>query len=63
VSVQGKKEDPAGVMLRNCDEMSLVDIAYRLRGKATEVRHGKDETYGKSRSMFGRYPPRSPRLL
>ncbi len=57
VSIPGKKEDLGGVILRNCDEMSLADIAYRLRDKATEVKHGKDETYGKSRSMFAKYPP------
>ena len=57
VSVPEKKEDLAGVMLRNCDKMSLADIAYSLRDKATELKHGKDETYGKSRSMFARYPP------
>jgi len=57
VSIPGKKEDLGGVILRNCDEMSLADIAYRLRDKATDVKHGKDETYGKSRSMFAKYPP------
>jgi pyruvate dehydrogenase E2 component (dihydrolipoamide acetyltransferase) len=57
VSVPEKKEDLAGVMLRNCDKMSLADIAFSLRDKATELKHGKDETYGKSRSMFARYPP------
>ena len=57
VSVPGKKEDLGGVMLRNCDEMSLADIAAKLRSKATEVKHGKDDTYGKSRSIFAKYPP------
>lgn len=57
VSVPGNEEDVAGVMLRNCDELSLAEIAYRLRGKATDVKRGKDETYGKARSMFARYPP------
>ena len=57
VSIPGRKEDVGGVMLRNCDEMSLADIAARLGGKATEVRHGKDDTYGKTRSIFAKYPP------
>jgi len=57
VSIPGVREDLAGVMLRNCDRMSLADIAERLRGKATEVKHGKDETYGKTRNIFARYPP------
>jgi pyruvate/2-oxoglutarate dehydrogenase complex dihydrolipoamide acyltransferase (E2) component len=57
VSVPGKKEDLGGVMLRNCDEMSLADIAARLSSKATEVKQGKDDTYGKSRSIFAKYPP------
>ncbi|MBN2100204.1 MAG: 2-oxo acid dehydrogenase subunit E2 [Dehalococcoidia bacterium] len=57
VSVPGKKEDLGGVMLRNCDEMSLADIANRLRSKSTEVKQGKDDTYGKSRSIFAKYPP------
>jgi len=57
VSVPGKREDLGGVMLRNCDEMSLADIAAKLRSKATEVKHGKDDTYGKSRSIFAKYPP------
>jgi pyruvate/2-oxoglutarate dehydrogenase complex dihydrolipoamide acyltransferase (E2) component len=57
VSIPGVREDLAGVMLRNCDQMSLADIADRLRGKATEVKHGKDETYGKTRSIFAKYPP------
>ncbi len=57
VSVPGKKEDVAGVMIRNCDQLSLAEIAERLRGKATEVKGGKDETYGKTRSIFGKYPP------
>jgi pyruvate/2-oxoglutarate dehydrogenase complex dihydrolipoamide acyltransferase (E2) component len=57
VSVPGRKEDLGGVMLRNCDEMSLADIAARLRGKATEVKQGRDATYGKSRSIFAKYPP------
>ena len=57
VSIPGKEEDLAGVMLRNCDEMSLADIAARLGSKATEVKHGKDDTYGKTRSIFAKYPP------
>jgi hypothetical protein len=57
VSIPGAREDLAGVMLRNCDQMSLADIADRLRGKAMEVKHGKDETYGKTRSIFAKYPP------
>jgi pyruvate/2-oxoglutarate dehydrogenase complex dihydrolipoamide acyltransferase (E2) component len=57
VSVPGKKEDVAGVMIRNCDELSLAEIADRLKGKATEVKGGKDETYGKTRNIFGKYPP------
>jgi pyruvate/2-oxoglutarate dehydrogenase complex dihydrolipoamide acyltransferase (E2) component len=32
VSIPGRKEDVGGVMLRNCDEMSLADIAARLEG-------------------------------
>jgi len=57
VSVPGNKEDVAGVMLRNCDKMSLADIAARLRGKAGEVKRGKDDTYGKTRNIFAKYPP------
>jgi pyruvate/2-oxoglutarate dehydrogenase complex dihydrolipoamide acyltransferase (E2) component len=56
VSVPGSKEDLAGVMLRDCDKMSLADIAARVAGKAGEVKRGKDETYGKGRSIFERYP-------
>jgi pyruvate/2-oxoglutarate dehydrogenase complex dihydrolipoamide acyltransferase (E2) component len=57
VSVPGRKEDVAGVMIRNCDQLSLAEIAGRLREKATEVKGGKDDTYGKTRSIFGKYPP------
>lgn len=63
VSVPGREEDVAGVMLRNCDQMSLADIAERLRGRSTEVKHGKDETYGKARTMFGSYPPWVTKLI
>ncbi len=55
VSIPGGK-DLAGVMLRDCDELSLADIADRLRGDAGKVKGGKDKTYGKSRNMFERYP-------
>jgi pyruvate/2-oxoglutarate dehydrogenase complex dihydrolipoamide acyltransferase (E2) component len=57
VSVPGGAEDVAGVMLRNCDKMSLADIAARLKDKSGEVKRGKDETYGKTRSIFERCPP------
>ena len=57
VSIPDREEDLSGVMLRNCDQMSLADIAARLGRKATEVKHGRDETYRKSRSFFARYPP------
>lgn len=56
VSVPGSREDLAGVMLRDCDKMSLADIAAKVAGKAGAVKRGKDETYGKGRSIFERYP-------
>jgi pyruvate dehydrogenase E2 component (dihydrolipoamide acetyltransferase) len=55
VHVPGGK-DLSGVMLRDCDRLSLADIARNLRSRATEVKDQRHDTYGDGMSLFKGYP-------
>lgn len=50
------KADLSGVKLRNADQMSLVEIAERLRSKATDVRSGKEVEMEESKSLVDNIP-------
>ncbi len=60
VAVNSESTDQAdlsGVKLRNVDQMSFVDIARRLRSRATQVRAGQDAEIEQTKSMIDKVPP------
>ena len=55
--------DLSGVILRNCDRMSLAEIAETIRRRATEVRGRNNDTYGDGINLFKGYPVWLTQLL
>ncbi len=55
--------DLSGVMLRDCDRMSLASIAETLRHRATEVKDRRYDTYGDGMSLFKGLPTWLTRIL
>lgn len=50
--------DLSGVRLEDADQMTLVEIAQRLRSKASKVRRGEDAEVERQKSLIDRIPPR-----
>lgn len=60
VAINAKSADQAdlsGVKLRNVDQMDFVEIARRLRTRATQVRTGQDAEMEQTKSMIDKVPP------
>ncbi len=60
VAINAKSADQAdlsGVKLRNVDQMDFVEIARRLRTRATQVRNGQDAEMEQTKSMIDKVPP------
>lgn len=60
----GGSADLSGVKIRNCDRLSLPEIANYLHRRADRVRQGQDEEIEQTKSMIDRIPPLLlPKLL
>jgi pyruvate/2-oxoglutarate dehydrogenase complex dihydrolipoamide acyltransferase (E2) component len=62
VDIKGGR-DLSGVILRDCDQMSLSEIAMTIRKRATEVKSGTKDIYGDGMNMFKGYPTWFTRVL
>lgn len=52
----GEGSELSGVKVERADEKSVVEIARELAGRATSIRSGTDEEFGKTKSMMGSVP-------
>lgn len=56
-SQSADQADLSGVKLRDVDQMDFVEIARRLRSRATQVRSGQDAEIEQTKSMVDKVPP------